>query len=307
MKYLFLLLFSFNSYSFNEFNSNDLIESSKINENINKISQLFLDKLEVNLNKPNINEGDVILSSNLNDFFAQLNSYDSNSSFLNLSGTISSNILNQNFNEALRIANEEIHFKSCEDILNKGYSEGSKEYTIDLDGLGVKEPINILCDMTTDGGGWMVIVENPSTDINYLSRFGDTSEINSTFYSNPNYGINWGTNNNSMKNYIIDIPYSKFKITYSGFYASPSGGLGYMNLIDSSGVYKLISTDAWTSDSVGQSLTVNGNNIFTKSQQNIIDRVDTVNSSSNSLRIQMSGYTSAYGYTRRYIRRLLLK
>lgn len=45
-----------------------------------------------------------------------------------------------------------VSYNSCKDILDSGASIGSGIYTIDPGNIGT--PIPVVCDMTTDGGGW---------------------------------------------------------------------------------------------------------------------------------------------------------
>jgi hypothetical protein len=48
-------------------------------------------------------------------------------------------------------------FRSCKEILIAGNSIGDGIYTIDIDGSsGGISQFNVYCDMTTDGGGWML-------------------------------------------------------------------------------------------------------------------------------------------------------
>lgn len=52
----------------------------------------------------------------------------------------------------------EITYKSCKEILanNPGATDGV--YTIDPDGEGGSDPFDCNCDMTTDGGGWTLVL-----------------------------------------------------------------------------------------------------------------------------------------------------
>lgn len=49
---------------------------------------------------------------------------------------------------------------SCNDILNNGYSKGDGTYFIKPSS---NSEFNVVCDMTTDGGGWTQIVSNGTT------------------------------------------------------------------------------------------------------------------------------------------------
>lgn len=68
---------------------------------------------------------------------------------------------------------------SCNAIKIAGYSVGNGAYSIDPDGAGANAAFNVLCDMTTDGGGWTVFQEryNGAQDFylgwtSYVNGFG---------------------------------------------------------------------------------------------------------------------------------------
>ncbi|KAL9957135.1 hypothetical protein ACROYT_G038737 [Oculina patagonica] len=54
---------------------------------------------------------------------------------------------------------------SCKDIRDSGDSKGDGEYWIDPEKSG--NPLKVFCDMTTDGGGWLLVsklvIDNPSS------------------------------------------------------------------------------------------------------------------------------------------------
>jgi len=59
--------------------------------------------------------------------------------------------------------------KSCIEILNANESTGNGFYNIDADGNGPLEPFDVYCDMTTEGGGWVMFANHEDGIANITS------------------------------------------------------------------------------------------------------------------------------------------
>jgi hypothetical protein len=69
-------------------------------------------------------------------------------------------------------------FASCKAILDAGHSKGNGVYTIDPDNEGNIEPFQVYCDMSTDGGGWTLLMKAKGDD--------DTFKYNASYWTQTN-------------------------------------------------------------------------------------------------------------------------
>lgn len=79
---------------------------------------------------------------------------------------------------------------SCLEHLNSNPALPNGQYDINHDRDESTQMISVYCDMS--GGGWTRIIKDSTTTVNDLALFGDTTDIASTFYSDPVKGIGWG-------------------------------------------------------------------------------------------------------------------
>lgn len=174
------------------------------------------------------------------------------------------------------------------------------------------------CDMDTNGGGWTQISDTSPT-LAELARFGSTSAISGTFTTTAQ-GFNWGTTvafnscqQETAYTYSANIPHSSVRVTYSGTYNNPSGGLGQLLIGNESDVNKyVLFRDRYTNDDRGHYLYVNWGLIFNDDtgaagRIAVNNRTDVINSTpSSTLKVVMNACVG-YAYTRRYIRELWVK
>lgn len=115
-------------------------------------------------------------------------------------------------------------FKSCKEIIDRFPNASSGVYTIDPDGTaGVTAATTCYCDMTTDGGGWTLV-------LNYLHLGGTNPVLTEKSIALPllgstNLGVdeqghatNWG---HAIPSYLTKFPFTELR-----FYAKTSASHG---------------------------------------------------------------------------------
>lgn len=202
---------------------------------------------------------------------------------------------------------------TCKTILDSWWSTWNGFYFIDIDWIWWNPGFSAYCDMTTDWWWWTRIIKDNTTNLSDLSDFWDTFDISSTFYSDWAYGIWWGTNDDTRKRYIVNIPYTDVKVKFTWFYNIPSWWEGFLSIDNETpGVgpyYILILSDAWTASGYWQSLMIwSSTYTYYKTPNNEINRTEIINVwTSSILDVAMMWRSPSFAYTKRYIWELWLK
>jgi len=115
---------------------------------------------------------------------------------------------------------EKSYFKSCKEILASNSSATSGVYSIDPDGAGTLPVTSCYCDMSTDGGGWTLV-------LNYLHLAGQNSSLTYKTQSLPLLGsTTLGGNESSSVStwgHVTPAYLNSFTFTELRFYGKTSG------------------------------------------------------------------------------------
>ncbi len=174
-----------------------------------------------------------------------------------------------------------------------------------------EQDVDIFCNMTDDGGGWMYVIAGYNTEINYMNSLGDASQVSDTIYRDENYGLGWGTNNGTDETFrTYNIPFNQVKCQLSGTYDEPEGATGYLNMVTSTSGTIVSFVDNHEYGYEGQSLIVDGEEKMADPETDlIIENILSIAGeagSVNTLSIKMRADSNT-PYSRRFIQMLAIR
>ncbi|XP_073397302.1 ficolin-1-B-like isoform X1 [Dendrobates tinctorius] len=153
---------------------------------------------------------------------------------------------------------EEYRARNCKELQERG-EVLSDWYTIFPDG---KTPLKVLCDMHTDGGGWIVFQRRSDGSVDFFRdwnsyKIGFGNRMNEFWLGNENLNRITSLGSWTLRIDFQDLEYIKYFATYESF-----------AVLEESQKYKLL-LGRFTSGNAGDSMTYHNNSMFsTKDQDN---------------------------------------
>uniref|UniRef100_A0A8C5R9P3 Fibrinogen C-terminal domain-containing protein n=1 Tax=Leptobrachium leishanense TaxID=445787 RepID=A0A8C5R9P3_9ANUR len=146
--------------------------------------------------------------------------------------------------------------KNCKELLDKGMVL-SDWYTIYPDG---ETPLKVLCDMHTDGGGWIVFQRRWDGSVDFFRdwnayKTGFGSRLNEFWLGNDNIHMLTNTGTWEIRVDLLDFEYTKSFAKYASF-----------QIMGETEKYKLL-LGAFTEGNAGDSLTYHNNMKFSTFEQ----------------------------------------
>ncbi|KAM4020401.1 ficolin-1-like isoform 1-T1 [Anomaloglossus baeobatrachus] len=154
--------------------------------------------------------------------------------------------------------NEEYRARDCKELKDRG-EVLSDWYTIFPDG---KTPLKVLCDMHTDGGGWIVFQRRSDGSVDFFRdwnsyKIGFGNRMNEFWLGNENLHRITSTGFWTLRIDFQDVEYNNYFAKYDSF-----------SVLQESQKYKLL-LSGFTEGNAGDSMTYHNNSMFsTKDQDN---------------------------------------